>query len=128
MTFEELFGRAQWMSPQADCLTPLCRCEFTADTAAPIKQAVLTICGLGFFEAFLNGHRIGDDLFVPPDTNYHTRPMLVNDRPFAEVMGSRILCLQYNVDGLLADGRNVLAGRFGSGHRRVRGSLPCPPV
>lgn len=128
MTFEDLFGKAQWMSPQADCLTPLCRCEFTADTAAPIKQAVLTICGLGFFEAFLNGRRIGDDLFVPPDTNYHARPMLVNDRPFAEVMGSRILCLQYNVDGLLADGRNVLAVRLAPGYYHYGHITPFGPV
>ena len=89
MKFEEMFGPAEWVSPGEEGLTPLFRRVFPAEQ---VEKATLTICGLGFFEAYLNEKRIGKDLFVPLDTNYHERPMTVDGRPFLEKMGTRILC------------------------------------
>ena len=115
MTQQELFGAGRWMGPDADCQTPLLRRVFTASAAA---NAVLTICGLGFFEAYLNGQPVSGDLFVPPSTNYHDRPapMTVNGHIFAEQMATRILCPQYDVTALLREGKNVLAVRLGNGY------------
>lgn len=36
----------------------------------PIKHATLHIAGLGLFEAFINGSRIGDDVLAPAPTDY----------------------------------------------------------
>ena len=113
MKFEEMFGPAEWVSPGEGCLTPLFRRVFPVEQ---VEKATLTICGLGFFEAYLNEKRIGKDLFVPLDTNYHERPMTVDGRPFLEKMGTRILCPRYDVTGLLKTGRNVLGVRVGPGY------------
>lgn len=113
MTQQQLFGGARWMTPDADDLTPLCRQRFAAPKA---RRATLTICGLGFFEAWLNGRRVTQDLFVPLATNYHPRPMQVDGRPFAEEMACRLLGCRYDVTGLLAEGANLLGVRLAPGY------------
>lgn len=42
----------------------------TFNTDKPIKQATLYISGLGMYEAFINGKRIGDRVLAPIPTNY----------------------------------------------------------
>lgn len=37
------------------------------------RRALLVICGLGYFEATLNGRKVGDDFFSTPYTDYHKR-------------------------------------------------------
>ncbi len=39
-------------------------------------SAILTVCGLGFFEAYINGERVGDGVFEPPFTDYCKRVIL----------------------------------------------------
>jgi alpha-L-rhamnosidase len=50
---------------------PLFRKEFELEKA--IEKARLYITGLGYFEAFLNGERIGDSVLEPAWTNYSKR-------------------------------------------------------
>jgi len=50
---------------------PLFRKEFSL--AKPVKQARLYITGLGYYEATLNGVRIGDHILDPGWTNYSER-------------------------------------------------------
>ncbi len=40
--------------------------------AKPVKQARLYICGLGLFEAYLNGSRAGNDMLAPFINDYYT--------------------------------------------------------
>ena len=51
------------------------RKEFDFDKE--VKQATLYICGLGMYEAFINGHRIGDQVLSPAPTDYR-RTVLYN--------------------------------------------------
>ena len=37
----------------------------------PIKKATLNICGLGFYEVYVNYHKVGDDLMSPAWSNYN---------------------------------------------------------
>lgn len=48
---------------------PLLRKEFTLDHS--IARATLRICGLGFYEAYNNGRRVGDQVLDPPPTTYN---------------------------------------------------------
>jgi hypothetical protein len=67
LTVEEWKGRwivAPWASEAL-----LVRHEFAA--RGEVRRALLHVCGLGQYEAFLNGERIGDDLLSPGWTNYH---------------------------------------------------------
>ncbi len=127
MTFQELFYTAKWMTPTADCLTPLCRARFAAPSA---QKATLTICGLGFFKAFLNGRPVSPDLFVPLNTNYHARaPFAAQDgSTFAEQMTTRIIVPQYDVTDLVQAGENTLAVRLGPGYYNYDHSPAYGPV
>ena len=53
---ENVLGAA-WLRKEFEC------------AAAP-KRALLVICGLGYFEARINGHKVGDDFLSTPVTAY----------------------------------------------------------
>lgn len=75
------------------------RCEFDV-AAEDIPDAVLRICGLGYYVAYLNGKRIGDMVLEPCQTDYD----------------KSVYFRDLEVAGLLRLGRNclgvVLAGGF----------------
>ena len=56
---------------------PLFRKEFSIEKT--VEKAVAFVTGLGYFEFFLNGQKVGDDVLVPNQTNYGKRPDLINE-------------------------------------------------
>ncbi len=80
-----------------DIPVPLFRYEF------PVRKRVvnarLYICGLGYYEAFLNGNKIGNRMLDPGWTNY----------------GKRILYSTYDVTGMLKEGDNAIGVMLGNG-------------
>lgn len=48
---------------------PMVRRDFTADR--PIASARLYVCGLGFYEARINGRKVGDRVLEPPMSQYN---------------------------------------------------------
>lgn len=44
------------------------RTEFSLDK--PVKRATLYICGLGMYEAYINGKKVGDQVLAPAPTDY----------------------------------------------------------
>ena len=83
-----------------------------------ISKAVLHVTGLGFFEFFINGEKVGDDLLCPNETSYSSRPSLgkgsipMDDSRFR---GFRVLYLSYDVTRMLHKGGNVLGALLGNG-------------
>ena len=76
--------KATWISGDTSCTAPMFRQDFAVEA---LETATIIICGLGFFELYLNGARVGDDLFVPVWSNYEKRenrrllyPLLVSAR------------------------------------------------
>ena len=76
---------------------PLFRTEFTLDR--PIARARLYITGLGYYEAWINGKRVGDHALDPGWTNY----------------AKRILYSTYDVTDLVAGDRNCIGVMLGNG-------------
>ena len=76
---------------------PLLRREFAI--AATPTRAVLTICGLGCYEAYVNGARVGDHLLDPAQTSYEARAFYVT----------------YDVTDQLQRGANALGVMLGHG-------------
>ena len=73
------------------------RKEFDFDKE--VKQATLYICGLGMYEAFINGQRIGDQVLAPAPTDYR-RTVLYNAFDVTELL------VQQNAIGVvLGNGR-----------------------
>jgi alpha-L-rhamnosidase len=76
---------------------PLFRHEFAL--AAPVARARLYVTGLGYYEAFVNGRRIGDQVLDPGWTMYR----------------KRVFYSTYDVTRELREGRNCLAATLGNG-------------
>ena len=76
---------------------PLFRKEFILDK--PVKQARLYISGLGYYEASINGNRIGDHILDPGWTNY----------------SNRVYYSTYDVAAQLQNGANCLGVMLGNG-------------
>ncbi len=76
---------------------PLFRKEFTI--AKKIRSAHLFICGLGYYEAWINGKRIGDQVLDPAWTNFE----------------QRCLYATYDVTHLIKAGGNAIGVMIGRG-------------
>ena len=112
MTQKELFGNAIWVQASESCVSPEFRAVFPASAG---ETAQITICGLGFFELYLNGQRVSDDLFVPVNSHYHAYDDCFCAREFGEEMASRVYALQYDLAPYLRDGENDLIAVVGPG-------------
>ena len=80
-----------------DIPVPLFRKEFTPD--AKVNSARLYVCGLGYYEAFLNGEKVGDHMLDPGWTNY----------------GKRIQYASYDITEMLEEGDNAIGVMLGNG-------------
>ncbi len=93
-------GKANPSSDEAfyrDDPAPLYRHEFAL--AAPVARARLYVTGLGYYEAFINGTRIGDQVLDPGWTMYQ----------------KRVFYSTYDVTNELRSGLNCLAATLGNG-------------
>ncbi|MET1054970.1 MAG: family 78 glycoside hydrolase catalytic domain [Pedobacter sp.] len=81
----------------ADGASPMFRRAFSL--GKPVKSARLYITSHGIFEAYLNGHRIGNDYFAPGWTSYK----------------KRLQYQTYDVTALLNKGKNVAGVLVGDG-------------
>ncbi|MBR0332917.1 MAG: alpha-L-rhamnosidase N-terminal domain-containing protein, partial [Alistipes sp.] len=94
---------------------PLLRKEFSVKK--PIKQARFYGTGLGYFELYINGSRVGEDYLSPNQTNYTTRPTLdtrpiVVTDPFEEYT---VMYLTHDITSLLKQGENAVGTILGNG-------------
>lgn len=86
------------ITPQLeDAFLPVMEKDFTLDKLP--ERARLYICGLGVFEAFLNGSRVGEEEMTPYLTPYH----------------SYVQYLTFDVGSLLRIGENNLRVHLGGG-------------
>ena len=80
-----------------DISAPLLRKEFSLDKK--IKQAHMYICGLGYYELYINGKKVGDHVLDPGTTDYR----------------KRVLYVTYDVTDFLKTGRNAIGVMLGDG-------------
>ena len=87
--------------------------EFRKDIIVEEKprKARLYICGVGYFRPKLNGMRLDDAYFIPPVTDYATRPQLSH-----AVSGHRITYYTYDVTEFLQTGGNQLSAEVSDGY------------
>ena len=111
----------------------------TTDSEAPIifrsfvlpqqcKKAKLSICGLGFFEAYVNGEKVSEDLLVPAWSDYEHRADKKLLYPLSDRMTYCTYYMIYDVTDRLKAGENLLEVWLGNGwynqhERNVEGNL-----
>ena len=118
MKHEELFGKAKWVAPDKSCDQPVLRLRFDAREA---QTAKITISGLGFFELYLNGGKVSEDLLVPAWTSYEDVKIPEHGQKgaknyFQDHSIHRIYALQYDL--ALRTGENELRVHLGGGWYR----------
>ena len=86
-----------WIGAHIDVASPLLRNEF--DLTKPVSRARLHISGLGWYELYLNGQRLGDHVLDPATSDYT----------------KRVLYVTYDVTELLQAGANAVGVMLGNG-------------
>ncbi len=104
---------------------PMFRKEFRIDKK--IKKAVAYVTGLGYFELYLNGQKVGNDVLVPNQTNYGKRPELINEGiPLEDNFKEyRVMYLAYDIRNLLKTGKNAVGSILGNGFYNPAKSWAC---
>jgi len=82
-----------------------------------IKKAVAFVTGLGYFEMYINGAKVGDDVLVPNQTNYGKRPGLINEKIPVEdnFRKYKVMYLAYDIKDKLKQGNNAIGTILGNG-------------
>ncbi len=105
---------ASWVRDRSDCESPVFHKRFTAHN---IKTATVDICGLGWFELYINGKAATDAVFEPAHSNYSD----LSCRRFGyyefneKFVATRVYFCRYNITELLRDGENLLSAHLGNG-------------
>ncbi len=112
------FGRAnlqgaKWITTESGCRYPLIRGSFVLPK---LRQASITVAGLGIYEVYINGKPVSEDLFLPLNSDFEKREGLIyGKRPFHEVTNHRVYCPRYDVTALLQEGVNSICFMMGPG-------------
>ena len=109
-SYDHIGGKPEDVVP-----APLIRKSFKI--GKPVKEARFYGTGLGYFELYMNGQRIGDEYLSPNQTNYDRRAKLdtryisVTD-PFEEYL---VMYLTYDLTDIVSKGENVFGVILGNG-------------
>ena len=114
-----MFQKSQWIMCEK-FETPVILRRFTL---GDFTRADLDITGLGYFEAYLNDQKITEDMFLPAQTDYHSRNTRRFNYPITDRTRYRIHYLNFKVTHLLKKGENTLKIVLGNGwYRQTRRS------
>ncbi|MDI9551420.1 MAG: family 78 glycoside hydrolase catalytic domain [Bacteroidales bacterium] len=105
---------------------PLLRKRFTV--AGDIASAKAFVVGLGYYEFYLNGEKIGNEVLVPNQTNYSERPIVGQYGPTTDSLfrNYRVLYTAFDITDLLLNGENVAGAIIGEGFYNAVGQYQIP--
>ena len=109
--------QGQWIAADKKVSSPLLRREFQIDR--DVKRAQIHLCGLGFYELFINGKKVGNHVLDPASTYFE------NDRDFK--LKSRALYTTYDVSAQLRSGANAVGVMLGHGWYSAEADIPPSP-
>lgn len=82
------------------------------------QNGVIDICGLGYYELFINGKRVGNEYFKPVVSDYSERDFSNFLYPLQDQTSHTVYYNTYDVTEYLQDGDNTLAVMLGNGFYR----------
>ena len=97
---EDTDWKGKWITigqRQNQDAAPMLRSEFTINK--PVEQAYIYVCGLGYYELYINGGKIGDNVLDPAQTDYE----------------QRVFYIPYNVTDKLKQSHNAIGVILGDG-------------
>ena len=76
----------------------------------------IEISGLGFFELYVNGKKVSDDVLVPPVSDYGKRDLSTLHYPIHDTFSHRVYYCRYSLSDYLKCGENILEVQLGGGY------------
>ena len=92
---------------------PYFRKEFKINK--PIKAATVYVSGLGYYELYLNGDKVGDYALAPAPTNYDKRNMRNLLYKYNDRSKTRVLYNTFDISDMLRQGENAVGIILGNG-------------
>ncbi|MDZ7608311.1 MAG: family 78 glycoside hydrolase catalytic domain [Cyclobacteriaceae bacterium] len=82
-----------------------------------IQKATAFVTGLGYFEFYVNGEKVSDDVLVPNQTNYGKRPNI--ETSYINLSDNfrkyKVMYLAYDITEKLNNGENAIGVMLGNG-------------
>ena len=93
-----------------------------------MASAKAFVVGLGYFEFYLNGQKLGDEVLIPNQTNYSFRPIAGQYGESTDDLFRtyRIMYLAYDITDILKEGKNVAGAILGEGFYNATGQYQIP--
>lgn len=132
MVFSEIFDKAKFIQAGDSSVTAPFFIKDLPFSGESIKKAEITIVGLGLFELYVNGEKVSDEIFTPPQSDYHKK----DDRNSYGISRQglyRIYVTKYDISHMLTEKANRLAvllgvGWYASGGSHLEGIQPYGDV
>ena len=85
------------------------------DVNGDIRNARVYITGIGYYELYINGEKVGDHVLAPNQTNYDIRQENSFENERVANMATRILYETFDIRDYLHEGENVATVILGNG-------------
>ncbi|WP_295122507.1 family 78 glycoside hydrolase catalytic domain [uncultured Chitinophaga sp.] len=92
---------------------PFFRKDFTVKKE--IKQAIVYVSGLGFYELFINGKKVGDQVLAPAVSNYDKRQLKNLLYPYDDQSTQRVYYNTFDITSSIIPQNNALGIILGDG-------------
>ena len=106
----------KWIAPAKDINSPFVYKEFYINDVH--EYATVNVCGLGFFELYINGKKVSEDLMNPVRTDYDKVEYKNLKYPYENITQKSIQYLTYEVSDYLKKGKNTVVVWLGNGWYR----------
>ncbi len=110
--------KGKWIAANKGVSSPIFRRAISIDK--PVRRARVYISGIGYYELFINGKKVGDRVLEPASTYYN------NDQPFK--LNTRVLYATYDIAEYLNNGSNVIGVMLGNGWYSAEADVAPSPA
>lgn len=107
-----------WIGADNSVNSPILLKKFNLDYVADLP--VVNICGLGFFELYINGRKVSDEIMSPVRTDYDKVSYKNLAYPFNGETRKSVQYCTYDVSGYLKVGENVISVMLAGGWYKQR--------
>ncbi|MBQ3553146.1 MAG: family 78 glycoside hydrolase catalytic domain [Clostridia bacterium] len=107
-----------WITADPAISSPLLRKEFVLETVP--EYSVINVCGLGFFELYINGKKVSDDIMQPVRSDYDEIIYRNLPNEFNATTRKSVYYLSYEVSEYLVKGSNTIVLWLGNGWYREK--------
>lgn len=107
--------QSKWIGCGKEFSAPIVTKKFTASKG---EKAIIDICGLGYYELFVNGVRVGEEFFKPAVSDYSERDFTGFAYPLPDKTSHTVYYNSHDLSSYLKEGENTLAVLLGNGFYR----------